>query len=109
MDGELHEEILNVGLDLAMEFGEDWLQPIQTRLTILFPALSRDELDAYNELCRKAMFFGHDQVVRSIQEGPSDQAGQFQNFRAAVLAEYPWVADGNLRRLFSQGYYYAMK
>ncbi len=37
--------ILNAGLDLAMEFGEHWLAPIQDRLGALYPALNARDLD----------------------------------------------------------------
>lgn len=43
----LDREILNAGLDLAMEFGPSWMQPIQGRLASRYPHLSTTELDAY--------------------------------------------------------------
>jgi hypothetical protein len=105
----MDKRILNAGLDLAMAFGEDWLQPIQTRLAARFPSLSRAELDTYNATCREAMFFGHEQVVMKIPEAHKDRSVHFQLFRAAVLARFPWITAKNLSRLFSQGYYYSMK
>jgi hypothetical protein len=105
----MDRRILNAGLDLAMEFGEHWLSPIQERLAAKCPSLSAAELDAYNDACRAAMHFGHEQVALKIREAGNDHAKHFRRFRTAVLARYPWISAGNLKRLFSQGCYYAMK
>ncbi len=92
-----------------MEWGKDWLEPIQARLGARFPSLSAAELEAYNDLCRKSMFFGHEQVVVTYRRREKDQTRHFERFGAAVRAEYPWVSSDNLSQLFSQGCYYAMK
>jgi hypothetical protein len=105
----MNKRVLNAGLDLAMAFGEHWLSPIQARLAAQFTSLSRAELDTYNDLCRKAMLFGHQQVALKIKEASNDQTAHFQLFRTAVLEKYPWITAKNLKRLFSQGCYYAMK
>ena len=46
---------LNAGLELAMEFGQDWLKPIQSRLALEHPQLSAAEPDEADALCRRAM------------------------------------------------------
>jgi hypothetical protein len=92
-----------------MEFGEQWLQPIQTRLAAKFPLLSSAERDEYNAICREAMCFGHEQVVSKIPMAKDDPGMHYDLFRAAVLAKYPWITQKNLGSLFSQGCYYAMK
>jgi hypothetical protein len=104
----VNRKILNTGLDLAMEFGEQWLQPIQTRLAAKFPSLSGANLDAYDSACREAMRFGHQQVVLTIRKS-KDRRAHYARFRTAVLAKYPWMTEKNLGRLFSQGCYYSMK
>jgi hypothetical protein len=38
-----NEEILNTGLSLAMEFGADWLKPIQDRLSVKYSTLTQME------------------------------------------------------------------
>ncbi|OUS25883.1 hypothetical protein A9Q98_11325 [Thalassotalea sp. 42_200_T64] len=40
-------QILNDGLIYAMEFGENWLKQIQSRLIKLYPELSEDVLNKY--------------------------------------------------------------
>jgi hypothetical protein len=105
----VNRRILNIGLGLAMELGEQWLQPIQTRLGAKFPSLSGADLDGYDSVCRQAMRFGHKQVVLTIRRRNHDLRAHFERFRAVVLVEYPWITKKNLGRLFSQGCYYAMK
>jgi hypothetical protein len=59
-----NEEILNTGLSLAMEFGADWLKPIQDRLSVKYPTLTQMERVWYNTICREAMEKGHTSLVR---------------------------------------------
>ena len=101
------ERVLNVGLRLAMEFGENWLQPIQGRLSNRYPDLSADELAEYNRICQEAMRFGHDYVIRFAEE--NDSGPSFSEFKAAIYSKYPWVSRAKLSRLRSQGHYYAWK
>jgi hypothetical protein len=86
LDGHMDENILNAGLDFAMAFGEDWLQPIQTRLAAHFPSLSRAELDTYNATCREAMFFAHEQVVLKIREAHKPKSTRAQ----PAVYSCPW-------------------
>ncbi len=50
-----NETILNIALKLTMEFGENWMQPIQNRLSKRFTNLSNQELDNYNDICQKIL------------------------------------------------------
>ena len=64
------ENILNEGVSLAMEFGKNWLQPIQKRLSKKYPKLSTTELDEYNTKCQSAMKLGHDSMVKlAVKDG----------------------------------------
>jgi hypothetical protein len=102
----VNPDILNTGLNLAMEWGEDWLKPIQSRLVIQHPQLSHSELDMYNTLCQETMRFGHDLIYElHYQNTPDIQS----HFRSQFKEKYPWVSDENLGHLFSQGMYYAHK
>ena len=53
------EALLNDGLELAMDWGENWLAPIQDRLHQRHPQLNPQQLDELNEACQDAMKFGH--------------------------------------------------
>ncbi|MHB9024773.1 MAG: hypothetical protein ACYC7E_11470 [Armatimonadota bacterium] len=101
------EAILNTGLDLAMEWGEYWLKPIQQRLQKLYPELTPEELDEYNAICRTAMNYGHDTVESMFRE--LGEATSQVEWEKVFLARYPWANAPNLRRLYNQGRYYALK
>ena len=100
-------QILNDGLRLAMAFGDDWLKPIQTRLVRLYPELDMRELDEYNNKCQFVMKAGHDLAYSLGKE--SGKKASFNNFRKNLGESFPWINDKNLKRLFSQGMYYAYK
>lgn len=109
MNGRMTKRILNVGLDLAMTSCKGCLQPIQSRLSRRYPALSPAELDACNEVCQEAMLFGHQQVLLTVPQPGSSRAAHIRLFRAAVLEKYSWITVKNMGRLFSRGCFYAMK
>jgi len=101
------EAIMNFALDLAQEWGDDWLKPIQGRLSKAYPNFTRDELDKYNAIAQDAMQFGHDLVYSMVE-----QQGQYideAQWKIEYLSRYPWVDDKNLKHLFSTGNYYAWK
>ncbi|RYE26542.1 MAG: hypothetical protein EOP51_00300 [Sphingobacteriales bacterium] len=105
-------DILNAGLDMAMEFGKNWLQPIQERLGKKFPALKNSRLDHYNKICRGAMKAGqkfiYDTLAANQEPGHKIDSKDLQvDFEQWMVARYPWVDQANLRRVFSQGMYYA--
>lgn len=105
----MNDAILNEGLDLAMEFGQHWLQPIQERLRLMHPQILQAGLDEYNRQCQAAMKLGHEVVPECWREASSQQAVAMQLFRQRILAACPWVSEANLQGLFSQGCYYAWK
>lgn len=101
--------ILNAGLQLAMAWGAAWLQPIQARLHAQFPRLTPAELDSYDETCRAAMAFGHEQVLVTLEAAQRDEAEALRLFNQTLHEKYPWIDDDNRTRLYSQGCYYAWK
>jgi hypothetical protein len=106
---QVDARILNVGLQLAMEWGEHWLQPIQSRLHARFPRLTPDELSRYDRVCRDAMTFGHEQVLCALTAANRNEAEARRLFTQALREKYPWIDDDNRARLHSQGCYYAWK
>lgn len=103
LESSSRDRILNVGLRLAREFGEHWLQPIQGRLSKRYPDLSTDELEEYNRICQEAMRL----VYTFAEEKGSEPSAD--DFKAAISSRYPWINRANLSRLRSQGHYYARK
>lgn len=92
-----------------MEWGPNWLEPIQSRLANRFPRLTAEELDAYEAACRAAMNWGHAQVPKSWRAANRDQAEAGRLFEQAVCERYPWISEHNISHRFSQGCYYAWK
>ncbi len=92
---------------MAMEFGEHWLEPIQSRLAEKFPDRSSAELDEYNAICKSIMESSNKLVSSLIQK--EGEETKYKKWKATILRSYPWINKKNLSRLFSQGMYYAMK
>jgi hypothetical protein len=105
----LDDRILDAGLGLAMEWGDEWLRPIHERLARVHPELGPRELDAYDRACRAAMKYGNERAASCWHAANGDQAEAYRLFVEAVAAKYSWISEANLARLFSQGSYYAWK
>jgi hypothetical protein len=103
-------DLLNYALDLAQEWGKNWLRPIQPRLRKAYPQLPNTELDRLNDVVQRAMKSGHD-LVYSMAEAAEESGATLvdADWRRAFSLQYPWVDERNLRHLFSTGSYYAWK
>ena len=107
-------EILNSGLSFAMEFGQNWLQPIQERLAKKFSFLSSLELDNYNATCKNVMDNGQEFVYKILENLVENnqtikEMELKQKFADFILSEYNWIDKKNISKLFSQICYYAYK
>ena len=101
------DDVRNDGLELAMDWGEQWLAPIQDRLHARHPALTRAELDRVDDECRSAMRLGHDTVHGFVRDGrPALLA---ESLAPLLRAQFPWISDENVLRLFRQSLYYTTK
>ncbi len=103
-------DILNYGLELSMDFGENWLQPINERLSSVFPNLSAQKLEECHLICKTVNKMGN----RYVQENPVHTGTEitfiaFEAFEKFMLNKYHWVSAKNLKRLYSQICYYAYK
>ena len=112
----MNDELLNISLDLAMEWGENWLKPIHSRLKKLYPNLSLSERNSYNKIAQESMKFGHSlakDYIKVYYNHPNKtiavENDLKSNFESKMKIKYPWINDSNLSRVFSQGCYYAMK
>ena len=101
--------ILNRGMELAMEFGKNWLQPIQDRLGRKHRSLSRTDLDECERVCREALNFGVEQVKVQMRAAAGKEKEAARLFGEVMTTRYPWIAKKTLSHLFSQGCYYAWK
>lgn len=101
------EVLLNEGLGLAMDWGQDWLAPIQARLRERHPYLDAAKLEQLNASCQGAMRLAHETVHGRLRDGVQDIS--VESLAAVVRARYPWVDQDNLVRLLKQSLYYAAK
>jgi hypothetical protein len=114
MNTPTENEILNSGLDFAMEFGEHWLQAIQERLAKKYDFLHTEQLNHYDLMCRKAMKDGHkfmhNTLVALSKEKRTISSKELEaKLTSFMQSNYPWIDHSNLSRLFSQSCYYAYK
>lgn len=97
-------EILNCGLDSALQSGDDSASAIQKILARKYPDLIREELDVYSRICKSAVKFGHD-LVNSVPV--QDRPAQMSLWQAVTLAEYPWLSDESLMLLLTRDVYHS--
>lgn len=104
MDDEVR---LNRALDLAQEWGKEWLQPTQERLKKIYPHVNQAELDHLHTAVQAAMKFGYELVHSMAEEAGANVCESV--WREAFQVRYPWVDERNLKHLYSTGRYYAWK
>ncbi|MCA9643383.1 MAG: hypothetical protein H6718_10950 [Polyangiaceae bacterium] len=102
-------ELANLSLRLALEWGEDWLVPIQERLSQIRPDLTQAQLDDCQADAKRvfdhALKLGREALKRHGLEGSAAADAS----RQALLEAFPWLDEANLSRLVSQSLYYALK
>lgn len=101
------EELLREGIALAMDWGDDWLSPINTRLRERHRYLRPAELATVNDECQAAMRWGHEIMHDQLRDGAgSVDAGGFARL---IRERHAWVDDETMARLLKQSIYYAAK
>src|SRR5687768_99590 len=93
-------EILNSGLKLAMEFGKNWLQPIQNRLLKKYDFLTTEQLERYNLICKEVLQDGNHFIYNTLSNliekdvtiKRSELKHKYDNF---ILEKYHWVSKSN--------------
>lgn len=106
----LNDDILNQALALSMEWGENWLLPVNERLSKIYPELSDSELTSCNDLCAEVNKGAHLLVYENPILGGSDiRFMDFEIFSTQVHKKFGWINKANLQRLYSQSCYYAWK
>jgi 16S rRNA U1498 N3-methylase RsmE len=108
------EDILNMGLSMAMEFGANWLQPINKRLGNKLKDLSPAKLDEYNVICQAAMKQGHNYVYDKLNDLAEcnrtiPNTALQEQFNTHMKLHFNWISNKNLKHLYSQSCYYAWK
>ncbi|MCQ6959774.1 hypothetical protein [Mucilaginibacter aquariorum] len=108
------EEILNKGFSMAMEFGKNFLKPINERLKLKFDFLSDSEVEYYNTTCTEAMKVGHAFIIDSLaskaERNETVNGIAFKRqFENDFTEKFNWVTQSNINCIYSQGLYFAWK
>jgi hypothetical protein len=107
------DEMRNIGLDLSMEFGPNWLKPLQERLSHKIPNLTSAELDSLDRECRSVRDEGIQDLHYMLEEidpkQPKDKNVVYAEFSTNQMQKHPWINKKNMDHLFSQAMYYAFK
>lgn len=108
------EEILNLSVVLALEWGQNWNQPIQARLTKKLPSLTTTELDDFNRMSKEVLSTGYE-ILRTTLEKLTDKGELIKekdlktDFEKELTALYPWISQDNTKSIYNQGRYYSWK
>ncbi len=97
--------VLNECLGFALQWGNELGQATRRQLALLHPRLADDALAAYDSLSRKAMLHGH----RMFYTHAGPEGADRDNWVNAMHADYAWISDDNLGRIYSQGSYFAWR
>ena len=97
-------EILNVALALSLEWGENWLAPINARIMAIYPTLSAEDAQKLDLWCKEVSNFAYALVEKDY---PQNIAGEVGDAMQRVAHKYPQIEADNLARLYNQGMYYA--
>ena len=104
--GEFNLQTLNIALDLSLEWGENWLQPVNARLMKKCPQLGAEDSQTLNEWCIEVREFAFAEIEKCYAleiENKSERALE------TTRRKYPQINAENLARLYNQGMYYAWR
>lgn len=102
-------KVLNHSLALALEWGENWLIPIQKRVKVHYPALNSKQADFLNTTCNSVMKDINAFIYQILSQKQTSQNILFKKVTAYTNTLYPWINEENFSSLFNQGCYYACK
>ena len=108
------EEILNKGLKYSLEFGKNWMRPINERLSRRFPNLTNAELEEFNRICEQTRNSSLNHMSEILQR-ITDQQNRVKEkeIKSAITEwmrdQFPWVSSSNIKRIHSTGMYFGWK
>lgn len=101
-------KILNKGLRLAMQFGKNWLNPVNERLKKLYPFLSDVTIDEYSSTCANVLNDGINYIAKTLSEAPNTPNKELsQLYNSFIIQSHPWISKSNTKALYKQALYYA--
>ena len=97
-------ELLNIALDMSLEWGENWLQPINERIRAAYPELSAEDAQTLDDWCVEAREFAYAEVEKWYALEVEDKVARAME---TTRRKYPQINEPNLSHLYGQGMYYA--
>lgn len=104
MNGMNKDEIFNHAIELSLEWGENFMKPINERLRAQYPHLSDEEAGHYDALCGGLKNYAFSQIEQAYTKQIS-----WPQAKQNVDEKYPGLSDENWQRLCTQGQYYAWR
>lgn len=103
--GEAYSDaLLNLALELATEWGDNFRKPIHERIRLTHPELTDAEIDELAAIASKV-----ESRIYALAE--DEMAGKITEFDIVPTAtgEFPWLSHSNAARLANIGMYYARR
>ena len=98
------DELLNFALDLSLEWGKNWMSPINSRVRAAHPELSEQDAETLNNWCVEAREFAFAEVEKWY---PLEVEDKSERALETTRQKYPQIDEHNLSHLYNQGMYYA--
>lgn len=98
----MNDALRNEAVSLSLEWGGNWQSPVAPRLLELHPELVEAQLAELEKLCRDVQKSAFDLYEKLYGEEFSRDDANNQ-----LRAQFLFLDDENLVRLYNQGMYYA--
>ncbi len=98
------DELLNLALELATEWGDNYRKPIHVRIRVKHPELTDAEIDELTAIARQA----ESRIYSLAEDEMAGSIGEYDIIPTAIR-EFPWLSPGNAGRLKNIGMYYARR
>ena len=98
-----------------MEFGENWLKPIDDRIKNEYPMISNQRVDELNEIINDIRAYGLKLVLECIEGSKSEDEAfeKLENGRGNIFQlireRVPGISEENVNKVYSQSIYYSRK
>ncbi|CAG0974863.1 hypothetical protein ANRL3_01740 [Anaerolineae bacterium] len=99
------DKIANAALNLSLEWGENFGKPINARLIKMFPQVSETRAAELDRLCKEIKRYAFDLYYDMVAANTMNE----WTVQQKIKTRYPFLDKDNLRRLGTQGMYYAHK
>lgn len=104
IEANFSDEVFNVALALSLEWGENFHQPIGSRLRAAYPEITEEQTEMLHHWCREVERYSFELIEKGYQRSNGQNGGTAIE---EVKRAYPQINAENLSRLYSQGMYYA--